>query len=742
MGVYGVVGGQVRSVIGISNIEYGGGGIVVYEQNVDVIDSLYWERPYVVDVMVGGVVLELVRSFVFSQDAVIGVDVGDLPVTYRGVVKGIDGSRAAMSIYDGGVSGFYSVGGDTYFFSKDGGLYNGLRDGGYGDFGCRVMEVGDVVGGLDGDDIGGVVGALPCIGIRLEVDKDVYDKFVTDVNLIGFISGVWNVVFYLYEDIGIDMYLHEVVVYRDYERYGCDDSYECLKMVGDAIGGGVRGDLTQLWKLSTSASGGIAWLPGVCSGSMGFRSSYAGINATYAVFPKYSWTVMVAAHEVGHNLGSHHTHACRWNGNNTAIDGCYGVEGECENPGVPVGGGTIMSYCHLRDVGINFALGFGEQPAKVMRDRVGRVMCLDDVCSIDGDCIDVDLEVKFDFYPMEVSWAIIDSENRLVEQGVGFDKSYAGGVYGKRLCLVRGCYRLELVDMGGDGLVSDVDGCFIGGFFRVINNGTTIFYANEWGKSGVFDLWVERVVADRCSYIDFSGRDVIEYCSRDNGVGVIGGGMVSVYRNGWKAVQFDYSVTRSTVIEFEFKSDGVEGDIHAIGFDTKVGGLGRSNRAVQVYGRRMWGYQGVNNYGGGGWKRYRVNIGEWYYGYNKSYLGKVNYMFFIASDGGRVGANSVFRNIRVYEDGMCVGDGVVMDAGVDVGSIRYDGGVVYPNPTDGIFRIGSGGIGGAFIVYNLMGGVVYSGVNVGDDIDVSFLSSGVYYVVGAFGVSKLVIQRM
>jgi hypothetical protein len=87
---------------------------------------------------------------------------------------------------------------------------------------------------------------------------------------------------------------------------------------------------------------------------------------------------MVVTHEFGHLFGSLHTHACVWNGNNTAIDGCFGyVEGSCPLPGYPTGGGTIMSYCQLEGrPGINFNLGFGPQPGNVIRNSVNNASCL------------------------------------------------------------------------------------------------------------------------------------------------------------------------------------------------------------------------------------------------------------------------------------------------------------------------------------------------------------------------------
>jgi hypothetical protein len=52
-------------------------------------------------------------------------------------------------------------------------------------------------------------------------------------------------------------------------------------------------------------------------------------------------------------------------------------EGTCSSfPANPVGGGTIMSYCHLQAVGINLSLGFGPQPGALIRNTVNAGTCL------------------------------------------------------------------------------------------------------------------------------------------------------------------------------------------------------------------------------------------------------------------------------------------------------------------------------------------------------------------------------
>ncbi|MFT7350409.1 MAG: hypothetical protein ACI9XR_000108 [Flavobacterium sp.] len=103
--------------------------------------------------------------------------------------------------------------------------------------------------------------------------------------------------------------------------------------------------------------------------------------------PTYSFIIFVIAHEFDHLLGSIHTHACAWNGNNTPIDGCgqqsRNAEGTCAQGPIPstTVKGTIMSYCHLiSGVGINFNNGFGPQPTAVILNRINNGICLSTDC--------------------------------------------------------------------------------------------------------------------------------------------------------------------------------------------------------------------------------------------------------------------------------------------------------------------------------------------------------------------------
>ena len=98
--------------------------------------------------------------------------------------------------------------------------------------------------------------------------------------------------------------------------------------------------------------------------------------------------MQVVAHEMGHNFGSSHTHDCVWGpNNNQQIDDCGSLVlggGSCYNPSAPIvpsGGGTIMSYCHLNSVGIDFTKGFGTEPGNLIRQEHSTCMCDNSSCT-------------------------------------------------------------------------------------------------------------------------------------------------------------------------------------------------------------------------------------------------------------------------------------------------------------------------------------------------------------------------
>ena len=222
---------------------------------------------------------------------------------------------------------------------------------------------------------------LKCVGIYYEVD---YDMFIENLGseevTANWLTSLFNNVQTLYDNDGVDISLKSFFIWTTPDPYSGVDSEDYLyDFLEHSELNPFDGDLGQLLAEDEGGLGGLAPLNGVCNPF--YNGSYVDVNDAYLEdVPLSSWSVQASAHEMGHQLGSQHTHACAWNGNDTAIDGCYEVEGNCATPPIPPSGGTIMSYCHLTNVGVNLANGFGDQPAQLIRDVVNNSGCLASEC--------------------------------------------------------------------------------------------------------------------------------------------------------------------------------------------------------------------------------------------------------------------------------------------------------------------------------------------------------------------------
>jgi hypothetical protein len=225
-----------------------------------------------------------------------------------------------------------------------------------------------------------------CVRIYVEADHSIFlDKGSVGATT-SYVGGVFNQVSILFANEAVNVVVSEIFVWNSPDPYTGPSSGNFLTQFRNNLGGNFNGDLAHL--VGYGGGGGVAYLNVLCNPS--FAMAYSGIGSSYNNVPTYSWTVNVVAHEIGHNLGSPHTHACAWNGNNTAIDDCgptAGFSEGCNNAPTP-NGGTIMSYCHLvGGVGIDFNQGFGPQPGDLIRGNVYNVPCLQP-CGINPILVD------------------------------------------------------------------------------------------------------------------------------------------------------------------------------------------------------------------------------------------------------------------------------------------------------------------------------------------------------------------
>ena len=352
--------------------------------------------------------LELVRVDVLTDDFALYTSASRnraVPYTpgayYRGIVNGMPNSVAAISVFDGEISGIIGTPDQgNYILGKLNGrnaghiLYNesdmlvtdnfecGTEDPALSQEDIRLMQeiaAGQHSGGRSLSD---------CVKVYLELEHDLVTEKGGETGAANFITGVWNMVATLYQNENINTEISEIFAWTTPDSYPTNGTSNALNAFR-AARPNYNGDLAHLISRGAPSGGGVAWVNALCS-SYGY--AYSWINSSYAAVPTYSWTISVLTHEMGHNLGSPHTHSCSWNGNQTAIDGCgpqAGYSEGCDGP-VPASG-TIMSYCHiLSNVGIDFNLGFGPQPGDLIRNRVSTASCLD-ACAGGGDCHSVSI---------------------------------------------------------------------------------------------------------------------------------------------------------------------------------------------------------------------------------------------------------------------------------------------------------------------------------------------------------------
>ena len=311
---------------------------------------------------------------------------------YRGVVEGKDHSFATLSVFQDRVMAVFSIEGlgnlvlgkvedpsrSDYILYQESSILEDLP------FECESLGVP----GAESEEqspspqyFGGEKTVVNnCVKVYLECEYDYFLEKGSVQNTVDHMTGLYNVVTALYQNESIPTEISEIFVWDSPDSYATGSTSSALNSF-KAYRSNYNGDLAHLVSRGAPSNGGVAWLDVLCVSSYSYAYSY--ISSTYNTLPTYSWSVNVLTHEMGHNLGSPHTHSCDWTINgvpNQAIDGCAnqaGIPGgSCSNGPIPAAG-TIMSYCHLlSNVGVDFNLGFGPLPGDLIRDRVESANCL------------------------------------------------------------------------------------------------------------------------------------------------------------------------------------------------------------------------------------------------------------------------------------------------------------------------------------------------------------------------------
>lgn len=256
-------------------------------------------------------------------------------------------------------------------------------------------------------------------------------------------------------------------------------------------------------------------------------------------------------------------------------------------------------------------------------------------------------------------------------------------------------------------------------------NGTT---GSSWSSDiAIDDVSVtDGITIPTCPPVTFG--TISSYGGTQDAVGTFAvqdaGATLFLEDNTWKYISFPYSVTASTVIDFEFRSTS-QGEIHGIGFDDN--NSISSNRTFKVHGTQNWGITNYDNYSGSSWVSYSIPVGSFY-------TGSFDRLFFTNDNDGGSGNNSYFRNVVVHEGTCGTAPATAQASGGSTSIVPIIGTEaefeisIFPNPVSNVLNLAHNFKSGSYSIISINGRVLLEG-NVDQNlrqINTSDLASGIY----------------
>jgi hypothetical protein len=245
-------------------------------------------------------------------------------------------------------------------------------------------EHGDSSGGSGEGGVAGsgsiAPGARRLVDLAIDMDFDMRSIFPDNASAASYAGALVGAVSAIYRrdcDASIRISYLRVLDTAD-DLFNEPDPLVPFRDYWNANGAAIDRDLfTLLTGRRNLPYGGVAWLDAAC-GAFGY-SVNGYLNGRFAdpvATSPGNWDINVVAHELGHNLGTRHTH-------DYGLDGC--ASGTVQR-------GTIMSYCHVvSGASSNIDLRFHRGTSQRIESFISGAPCLAVDC--DGDGIDDATEI-------------------------------------------------------------------------------------------------------------------------------------------------------------------------------------------------------------------------------------------------------------------------------------------------------------------------------------------------------------
>jgi hypothetical protein len=285
-------------------------------------------------------------------------------------------SIGVLNFYNGTISSTFNIKNTQYEISEYNNQYllfevnNSINNSG---FSCAVESQSNNIGYSPVDSDNSVLNSIGCIEFAIDIDYFTRQTFSSDLEATNWALAIFAGVAQLYQaqsnfSVVVD-YLNIWNITDPYAAYvqNAGGMLDSFRDHWNANFTDIPRDLTHLLtKRSNTGTGGIAFVNVLCNTDYryGFSSNLTDDTTYTFPNPTYTWNLNVCAHEIGHNIGSNHTHDCNWTADASlgfsggGIDNCGVLSGsgsDC-NPPAPYptdGIGTIMSYCHVGGSGIS-----------------------------------------------------------------------------------------------------------------------------------------------------------------------------------------------------------------------------------------------------------------------------------------------------------------------------------------------------------------------------------------------------